>query len=390
MAKLTYHTAPVNAVSWSFDGDKIASAGDDKMIAIWKIDEKYDYLSEELPTFGEHMIFREKWFPLIKLRGPLAEISGIEWMNDDKNIIVSSLDGSIGFYNIKKQQQLLSIPINAQFIQGISIDHKTNNLLAVQSTSSTAKIFKIIKNKNKKKDKKTKKKKFNSVQFASLSYYPHSKKELEQQKIYNQQYKEEKKELEKMENTDNNNNTNNNKDNNNSKKPTKPKKKRIPKVALFKHNLITTSRKPHWSPDGVLLCMVAGQTKDKTNDCIHIFHRSNLTKKVNTFLLPESSHATVARFNPLKLKLNNNDIDKGSIVDQYNMKYRMLFAIICSSELFIFDTSKNNPVIYWKDQDTQNFFDMEWSFDGKSLLISDFEGFITHLTISDNDLVPFQ
>merc|ERR1712176_132966 len=116
----------------------------------------------------------------------------------------------------------------------------------------------------------------------------------------------------------------------------KLRKKRVPRHALFHGNsLITTSRKPSWSPDGLLLCMVAGVSKDKSMDCVHVFHRSNLSKKVTTFLLPESTHATVARFNPLKLRLNV-EVDKGSIVEKYGMKYKMLFAIICGSELFVF------------------------------------------------------
>merc|ERR1712113_991282 len=200
---------------------------------------------------------------------------------------------------------------------GISVDH-TFNLLAVQSTSSSAKVYRIIK-------QKKKNKKYRTVQHVSLTYYPHSMKELEQQQIYNQQYKEEKKELEKIEND------NNNDPNKNTIKQIKP-------------------------------------------------------KKVTTILLSESSHATCVRFNPLKLKLN--DIDKGSIVDKYNIKYRMLFAIICGSELFVFDTSKNNAIFYWKDEDTQNFFDMEWNFDGTALLISDVEGFITRLNISKDDIIP--
>eukprot|EP01084_Bolivina_argentea_P192797 330898_1 len=133
--------------------------------------------------------------------------------------------------------------------------------------------------------------------------------------------------------------------------------------------------------------MVAGQSKDKLNNCIHIFHRANLNKKITTILLPESSNATSVRFNPLKLKLDTEiGIDKGSIVDKYNMKYKMLFSVICGAELFIFDTSKNNAVLYWKDEDTQTFHDMEWSFNGKILLISDVEGFITRISLSDDDI----
>ena len=392
MAKLTYHTQPVNVVVWNSNGDKLASSGDDKMVAIWKKDETYDYREEHCPSFGENIIFREKWQPFIKIRGPLAEVSDIEWIHDDKTLIVSSLDGNIGFYSIKKQQLLHSIPINAQFIQGIAIDH-THNLLAVQSTSSTVKVYKIIRSKKGNKNKMGIKSKYSSQQFVSLSSYPLTKSEAEQQKIYNEQYKEEKKELEKEKKNvtemeiDDDMNKENNDTNKNKKK--KAKKKRVTKFSLFKHNVVTTSRKPSWSPDGILLCCVAGSTKDKKMDCIHIFHRSDLNKKVTTIALPQSIHANVARFNPLKLKLSENkdDIDRGSIVDKYNMKYRMLFAIICSKELFIFDTSKTEAIFYWKDQDTRNFLDIKWSFDGKSLLISDIEGFITRVRLNDNDLV---
>ena len=420
MDKLNYHTQAINCVSWNSTGDKLASSGDDKMVAIWKQDETYDYKQETTPTFGENIIFKEKWKPFIKIRGPIAEVNDIEWIHDNKTLIVSSLDGTIGFYSIQRQKLLHSIPINAQFIQGIAIEPIANNLLCVQSTSSTAKVYKIHRSSkaNKKINKLGIKSKYSSQQFASLSSYPLNKSEAQQQSIYDQQYKEEKKELKEQEKkekeeaekaakekeTENDNNDNameidkktendeNKNDSNANKTATKTKKKarkkRVPKFSLFKHNLVTTSRKPGWSPDGMLLCCVAGQSRDKKMDCVHIFHRSDLTKKVTTIGLPQSTHAKVARFNPLKLNIeNDNDIDKGSIVDKYKMKYRMLFAIINSSELFIFDTSRTEAIFYWKDSDTQNFLDMEWSFDGKSLLISDVEGFITRIKMNDNDLV---
>eukprot|EP00484_Ammonia_sp_Unknown_P000880 CAMPEP_0197021768 /NCGR_PEP_ID=MMETSP1384-20130603/2693_1 /TAXON_ID=29189 /ORGANISM="Ammonia sp." /LENGTH=437 /DNA_ID=CAMNT_0042449675 /DNA_START=1395 /DNA_END=2708 /DNA_ORIENTATION=- len=372
-AKLTYHTQPVNAVAWSSIGDLLASSGDDKMIAIWNKDEKYDYLTEP-PAFGENMVFKEKWMPQCKIRGPLAEVSGIEWLHDDKNVAVSSLDGRVSIYSTKKQQQLHTISLNTQFVQGIAVDH-TSNLLAVQSQSASAKVYKLIKYKKEKKRNR----KYDSCVFATLSYYPMTQKEVEQQKLYNQQYKEEKKEMEDAQNTNNSNAE--------QKKVAKPKKKRISKSGLFKHNLLSTIRKPHWSPDGLLLAMVAGQSKDKKADCIHVFHRANLSKKLSTFLLPESSAATVVRFHPLKLKVNEEEVEKASIVDRYKMKYRMLFAVICSVELFVFDTSKNHAVLYWKDVDTHGLHDMQWSVDGKSLIIADIEGFITRLCLSDDDIL---
>merc|ERR1712113_991760 len=107
IAKLTFHTECVNVVSWSSDGSQLATAGQDKLIAVWKQDTKYDPCSEEnaQPAFGEETVFKEKWLPYVKIRGPLAEICGMQWLQDDKCLIVSTLDGSIEFYSVKKQQK---------------------------------------------------------------------------------------------------------------------------------------------------------------------------------------------------------------------------------------------------------------------------------------------
>eukprot|EP01084_Bolivina_argentea_P316941 549469_1 len=381
IAKLTYHTNCVNAVAWDATGDRLATSGDDKMIIIWKKDKRYDYRdSSNEPSFGESMIFKEKWMPSIKIRGPLAEVSEIKWFDSDQTIVVSTLDGDIGFYDIKRQQQLHVISINkCQFLQGIAVE-RTSNLLAIQSTKASCPVYRIMK--HKKKDRNN----YRSVQHCLLQYFPRTIKETELQKQYNEQYKLDKKAMQEMvENKDTSNTMNNT--TNDPKKSNKIKKKRVSRCALFKNNLVTTTKKPGWSPDGLLLCLVAGHSRDKGSNTVHIFHRSKLAQKVATIVFPESCHATVARFGPLKLKLNE-PVEKGSIVDQFNMKYRMLLSIICGSELFLFDTSKVNAVCYWKDQDTQNMFDMEWSFDCKSLLISDVEGFITRIKLSDDDVVP--
>lgn len=373
IAQLTYHTECVNVVSWNNSGSQLATAGQDKIIAVWSKDLKYEAQppsdNQNDSAFGDQHHLKEKWLPTIKIRGPLEEICGIEWLHDSKSLIAATLDGKIEFYSLKNQKKIGELAINTQFIQGIAVDH-TFNLLAIQTPTANTKIYKIVKQK----------KKYKSVQYVALSSYPHSVTELEQQKAYDLEYKEAKKQI--LENV-------NDSEKNNQKKM---RKKRVPRNALFHGNsLITTSRKPSWSPDALLLCMVAGVSRDKSMDCVHVFHRSNLSKKVTTFLLPESSHASCARFNPKKLKLCDGDVvDNGSIVHRYGMKYRMLFAIICGQELFVFDTSKCNAVLYWKDHDCKGFYNMEWSHDGKALSVSDVEGFITRLTLADDDIVAFE
>jgi len=399
VAKLTYHTQPCNAVSWSASGEQLATSGDDKMIAIWSRDAQYD-ATDAAPAFGETMVFGEKWLPTIKIRGPLAEVCAVEWLHGDKAVLAAALDGSIGLYSLKKQQHILSIHVNTQFIQGIAID-ASFNLLAVQSTSASAKVYRLIRHRKKKSDKQNKRPRYRSVQHCSLSYYPPSAAEAAQQLEFNRLYKEEKEEIKRERDAqiqaqaqaqaqpeaESTTATVSAPANVPSVPKRKAKKKKVAKHALFKHNLITTSRKPGWSADGLLLCMVAGQSKDKAVDAVHVFHRSCLSKKVSTILLPESSHATAAAFNPMKLKLPEQGAEKGSIAERYGMCYRMLLAILCGQELFLFDTAKNEAALYWKDQDTQGFFDVHWSCDGRWLVISDVEGFITRVHVDQEDLL---
>lgn len=106
--------------------------------------------------------------------------------------------------------------------------------------------------------------------------------------------------------------------------------------------------------------------------------------------MPESSVPTCVRFLPFPLALSNDvTVDKNSVVDKYCMKYRLLFSVICSNEIFIFDSSQLNAVFYWKDTDSHNFLDMTWSFDGKMLLISDVEGFLTKITFASKDIMRY-
>merc|ERR1712013_446278 len=390
MAKLTYHTQPVNAVSWSANGDQLATWGDDKMIAVWSRDEQYD-ARDSAPAFGETMVFSEKWLPSIKIRGPLAEVCAVQWLHNGKAVLAAALDGSIGLYSLKKQTHILSINVNTQFIQGMAVDCSMN-LLAVQSTSASAKVYRLIRHKKKKAEKKTDRRpKYRYVQHCSLSHYPPTAEEAAQQSEFNRLYKEEKEEIKKeKEKEKEKDEKKEGEEEKETKKARKAKKKKVAKHSLFKHNLITTSRKPSWSGDGLFLCMVAGQSKDKSQDAVHVFHRSSLTKKVSTILLPESSHATAARFNPKKLKMGEAGAEQGSIAHRYGLKYRMLLAIPCGSELFLFDTAKNEAVLYWKDQDTQGFFDVDWSCDGRWLVISDGEGFITRVHVNQEDLILHQ
>ena len=331
-SKLDYHTKSINILCWNNnDGKYLASGGTDEMIVIWEFDRLNNNNNNagnggDGDIFNEMKHFKEKWTVKHKFRGNFTEITDIIWSNDNNYIISSSLNGIFVICDVKRNKIIQEIDIGRHYIQGICLD-KNNQILVLQSMLNNVKLYI---------NKSNKKNKFHFKYLKSIQYYPNN----------------------------NNNNINGNK-----------------KSSLFASNVVITKKKPNWSPDGIFLCCVSGLTKNKKHG-IHLFHRSNLFNKITTFSLNELCHCSCIKWNPLLLKANN--IENNSIMFKYKMKYKMLFSCICENNIFILDTSKNNPILYWRDEDIQSFIDMEWSFNGKILLLSDAEGFITKITLNDD------
>ena len=78
------------------------------------------------------MVVAEKSLLSVKIRGQLAEMCTVEWLHGGKAVLAVT-HGLVGLYSLKKQQHVLNIHANAQFI-----------LLAVQSMSTSAKVCWVI------------------------------------------------------------------------------------------------------------------------------------------------------------------------------------------------------------------------------------------------------
>ncbi|KAJ2355802.1 Chromatin assembly factor 1 subunit, partial [Coemansia sp. RSA 2618] len=82
LASLNRHTAPVNVVRFSPGSSRLASAGDDGVIIIWRqVDEAQsrvvcDQLDENASAD------KEVWRPAAMLRGSLADICDLAWSPD--------------------------------------------------------------------------------------------------------------------------------------------------------------------------------------------------------------------------------------------------------------------------------------------------------------------
>jgi len=138
-------------------------------------------------------------------------------------------------------------------------------------------------------------------------------------------------------------------------------------------------RKPCFSPDGLFLCTSGGQIRleGETWSAIHLFHRSNLVKKVSSYVIREDNRVRICRFCPITYTCEKSSIEEESLNSKYGMSYKMRFAAITCSSVYVFETNSRYPLLYWRDRDARDFFDLDWTCDGSTLLVTDSEGFIT-------------
>ncbi|KDN38010.1 hypothetical protein RSAG8_09783, partial [Rhizoctonia solani AG-8 WAC10335] len=92
LATLSKHTAAVNVVRFSPNGEFIASAGDDGMLAIWSPTDKpvhnFGDSAEELQYEKEH------WRPRVVVRATTREVYDLAWSPNGEYIVTGSTDNT--------------------------------------------------------------------------------------------------------------------------------------------------------------------------------------------------------------------------------------------------------------------------------------------------------
>ncbi|ETO22440.1 hypothetical protein RFI_14757 [Reticulomyxa filosa] len=249
------------------------------------------------------------------------ELSDVLWVNSSDELIVSTVCGGIYILSAFPDITLLqTMSLSKTFIQGVSFD--MHNFLVVQTANSC----RVIKKKIEKEEKTSDKVRFESKNPGNaLTLFPTSKQH------------------------------------------------------LFAGNVATLRRKPCFSPDGMYLCASGGQIRFDDNiwGAVHLFHRSNFSKKVSSYVIREDNRVRVCKFSPRTYPCDKENTDKDSLNSKYGMTYSMRFAAITRSSVYVFDTSQSHPLLYWRDKDARDFFDVDWNCDGSILLVTDSEGFIT-------------
>lgn len=132
------------------------------------------------------------------------------------------------------------------------------------------------------------------------------------------------------------------------------------------------------------------------NAC-HVFSRSNLSKPVAYFPL-HNNYCHAVRFCPVKFSLltdedhlppseeSNYQVPTTGGKSTFPLPYRLIFAIATHNSVLIYDTQHTTPIAYLTDIHYTRITDLTWSLDGRLLLISSTDGFVTFVTFDDGEL----
>ncbi|KAJ9103190.1 hypothetical protein QFC21_002613 [Naganishia friedmannii] len=150
LSTLKRHTAAVNVVRWSPNGQILASAGDDGLIILW--------VASDLPpsNFGEEsaeeMGDKEYWRDKRAINVTKQEIYDIAWSPDGKYIIAGSTDNLAQVFSVADGRYATGscvhqIQDHSHYVQGVAWD-PLNEYLATQSSDRTVQVHAVSQRNN--------------------------------------------------------------------------------------------------------------------------------------------------------------------------------------------------------------------------------------------------
>ncbi|EMD36849.1 hypothetical protein CERSUDRAFT_114773 [Gelatoporia subvermispora B] len=143
LATLSRHSAPVNVVRFSPNGELIASAGDDGMIIVWSQTSNShgasfgsDLSQEELQYEKEH------WKPRTTFRCSTMNVYDLAWSPTGEYIIAGSTDNCARIFLASEGKCIHEIAEHNHYVQGVAWD-PLNEYVATQSSDRTMHVYSI-------------------------------------------------------------------------------------------------------------------------------------------------------------------------------------------------------------------------------------------------------
>ncbi|KAK1215991.1 Chromatin assembly factor 1 subunit [Marasmius sp. AFHP31] len=148
LATLSKHSAPVNVVRWSPNGETIASAGDDGMIIVWAPSS-----TPQTSAYGSELSAeelsneKEFWKPRIMVRCTTMEVYDLAWSPTGEYIIAGSTDNAARIFLAADGKCIHEIADHTHFVQGVSWD-PLNEFIATQSSDRAMHVHRVTHNHN--------------------------------------------------------------------------------------------------------------------------------------------------------------------------------------------------------------------------------------------------
>ncbi|KAK9344040.1 hypothetical protein V1522DRAFT_355456 [Lipomyces starkeyi] len=142
MSTLTKHTQAVNVVRFDYNGEILASAGDDGNVILWALAPE----GEDRRRFGEDpeesAADRETWRIKHLCRSSMAEIYDLAWSPDSQYLIAGSMDNVARIYLASTGLCVRQIAEHSHYVQGVAWD-PLNEYIATQSSDRSVHIYKV-------------------------------------------------------------------------------------------------------------------------------------------------------------------------------------------------------------------------------------------------------
>ncbi|KAJ1843663.1 Chromatin assembly factor 1 subunit, partial [Coemansia sp. RSA 2708] len=138
LASLNRHTAPVNVVRFSPCAQRLASAGDDGVVIIWRPADGAARLDGAAQLDGGDA--QEAWRPAAMLRGSLADICDLAWSPDGAYIASASVDNTTRIWDARDSRCVQVLADHTHYVQGVAWD-PCGQFLATQSSDRTLRVY---------------------------------------------------------------------------------------------------------------------------------------------------------------------------------------------------------------------------------------------------------
>ncbi|KAJ2454292.1 Chromatin assembly factor 1 subunit [Coemansia sp. RSA 2336] len=141
LASLNRHTAPVNVVRFCPASGRLASAGDDGVIVIWRqAQPPPEALADQL---DDSAAGKETWRPVAMLRGSLADICDLAWSPDGAFLVSASVDNTARVWDAREARCLQVLADHSHYVQGVAWD-PLGEFIATQSSDRSLRIYRWL------------------------------------------------------------------------------------------------------------------------------------------------------------------------------------------------------------------------------------------------------